>query len=558
MRKLWALGFTLLIFCSRVYAQTGENIENLNTHITINADGTIDVEERIDYNFGAEQKHGIFREIPKIKENQEGKKFILDFDNISVNAPYTDNSTSQELNLKIGDPNQTLTGKHTYIIGYKVAGALTYFEDHDELYWNITGNYWNIPIRQASVKVTLPSEIPSSKTAVVCYTGIKGSTAQSCTSFIQNNTLETTTSKSLGANEGLTIAVKFPKGFVAQLEPKEAKPSIWTYVLISLIALLAIGWFVIAPASVFLKWLKDYLHTKKTSRIVAAWFDPPKNENKTFYTPAETGALIDKNVDHKDITATIIHLAQKGFLTIHVDEKEILGFKTHKISFKKTKNFEEDFTLTSYETELLEGIFSKNYTVSADSLKTSTKFGKAMKKFREKVAAELFTKELFEKDLYKTERSYRTLSILAAMTFNIPLALISSVWGIKSTKRTDLGTAKYSEAKSLKNFLESQEEQLDFQAKNQMFFEKLLPYATAFGVEKVWAEKFKDIEFVKPDWYEGDFNNFVAISALSHSLDSSINSAMTSTGSTSSSGFSSGFSGGSSGGGGGGGGGGSW
>lgn len=114
---------------------------------------------------------------------------------------------------------------------------------------------------------------------------------------------------------------------------------------------------------------------------------------------------------------------------------------------------------------------------------------------------------------------------------------------------------------SLMNFLKSQDEQINFQAMNQMFFEKLLPYAAAFGVEKQWAKRFKDIYLTKPDWYEGEnFSNSVFISSMTGniggSMKSSYSSGMSST--RSSSGFSSGFSGGSSGGGGGGGGGGSW
>jgi len=131
------------------------------------------------------------------------------------------------------------------------------------------------------------------------------------------------------------------------------------------------------------------------------------------------------------------------------------------------------------------------------------------------------------------------------------------IFGRKSAKRTLLGVEKYSEAASLLNFLKSQDEQLNFQSKNKMFFEKLLPYAAGFGVEKVWAERFKDISVQKPDWYEGDnFSNILFIGALTSNISGSVKSSMSPT--RSSSGFSSGFSSGSSGGGGGGGGGGSW
>ena len=91
-------------------------------------------------------------------------------------------------------------------------------------------------------------------------------------------------------------------------------------------------------------------------------------------------------------------------------------------------------------------------------------------------------------------------------------------------------------------------------------FEKLLPYAVAFGVEKIWANRFKDIQLRQPEWYSGygsssRFNSVYFTNSLNSSF-SSVRSAATPV--SSSTGHSSGFSGGSSGGGGGGGGGGSW
>lgn len=128
-------------------------------------------------------------------------------------------------------------------------------------------------------------------------------------------------------------------------------------------------------------------------------------------------------------------------------------------------------------------------------------------------------------------------------------------------KKTKLGKEQANVAKSLCNFLSSQSKQLEFQANKQMFFEKLLPYAIAFGVEKVWAKRFSNLKLTLPDWYRGynsnTFTTVYFISSLNSSLNSFSSVSQPPTPTTSTSGFSSGFSGGSSGGGGGGGGG-SW
>ena len=157
--------FILFVFFqlgNSVWAQ--EQIQNFDTQIIINQDGTIGVEERITYDFGSLEKHGIYRNIPYIKTNKEGKKFKLEFENFSVTDEtgsrykYDKSVSSGKINLKIGDADKTITGVHNYIIRYRVSGALTYFSDHDELYWNVTGNGWPVPIEQARATVTSPAK----------------------------------------------------------------------------------------------------------------------------------------------------------------------------------------------------------------------------------------------------------------------------------------------------------------------------------------------------------------------------------------------------------------
>ena len=155
------------------------------------------------------------------------------------------------------------------------------------------------------------------------------------------------------------------------------------------------------------------------------------------------------------------------------------------------------------------------------------------------------------------------VAVVAFFTFNIPLGIVAVLFGTYMPRKTITGVDSAVAGRSLQNFLSSQERQLEFQAINQMMFEKLLPYAIAFGVERIWAERFKEIDMKPPDWYESEdissFNSVLFASHLSSSFSSFQSAATPPSSVRSSSGFSSGFSsGGSSGGGGGGGGGGSW
>ena len=93
-----------------------------------------------------------------------------------------------------------------------------------------------------------------------------------------------------------------------------------------------------------------------------------------------------------------------------------------------------------------------------------------------------------------------------------------------------------------------------------MMFERLLPFAVAFGVERIWAKRFESLNITQPNWYHSYSSSHFSSYMLVNSLNSSFRSITTAaTPTRSSTGHSSGFGGGGfSGGGGGGGGGGSW
>ena len=239
---------------------TGEHIESFDSNIIINKDGTIDVKETIVYDFDNLQKHGIYREIPFIKTNQDGKKYRLEINNISVvdengsNYQYQILKENNNIRLKIGDPNRTITGEHSYLISYKVSGALTYFSDHDELYWNVTGNEWTVPIANTTASVVWPQEIKKEDIKSICYTGVFGSKESFCQvvlpSLNDRAKMVITSNGSLGNGEGLTIVVSFPKNIVAVLEPKEFDSFWGTFagkLVMGLIGLIGLIWYVFLP-----------------------------------------------------------------------------------------------------------------------------------------------------------------------------------------------------------------------------------------------------------------------------------------------------------------------
>jgi len=604
IRSIFCLFFVAATFSLKAYA---EEIKSFNADILINKDGTINVKETITYDFQGQQRHGIFRKIDSIKTNQDGKKYILDFNVLHVidenNHPYKyqESRSKDWLELKIGDPDKTLTGVKTYVLEYKVSGALTYFTDHDELYWNLTGDEWEIPIKDFSGSVSFYQLLPHSNIKFICYEGVKGSTSQDCKIDYLDDKVSISSNKNIVPGEGITLVVSFPKDIVSVLEPKEYKTPLTTKFFLLLWGLAALCWYLIFPIKYLISLLKERRFLKNNQRIVSAWFEPPKYDDGVVFSPAETGFILDNKIDHRELTATIIHLAQKGFLKIKEDGNKHYSFirlkgiespelrvfenevmralfrngldilnldETQKIELENQISNLEQFNkviripyLINLQDQLNRANKGDLTEVTDKELKKSKTLFSKIKKFNKTIEEEVMAKGMYESKPTKELDKKLAFNGLGLMTLNIPLLIVNALFGENNVKRTEKGIEKYSEAFSLFNFLKSQDEQLNFQSKNQMFFEKLLPYAAAFGVEKIWAERFKDISIVKPDWYEGDnFTNSGFVTSMTRSIGGSMRSAYSSgmSSTRSSSGFSSGSSGGSSGGGGGGGGGGSW
>jgi uncharacterized membrane protein len=561
VRKLFAglFAVSLLVFVPHAHA---EEIKNFSALYSIQKDGTVNVQERIQYDFGTALKHGIYRTTPLVKTNEDNKKFRMTVSDVRVTdekfAAYTvaDSSTEDELNLRIGDADRTISGIHMYTIQYTVSGALTYYSDHDEFYWNVTGNGWVVPITRSSGTVQFPETIPESDIKMKCFTGQQGSTQSQCGSVYLTGAATMASSSQLGVSDGLTIVVSFPKNIVEVLEPSPVIEKVMSAreqliaAIISVIMIVAgFLWYIGLPLFIIIRWYRVGRDPKPTVGVATAWFEPPKTKSGRLLTPGETGTLIDEEAGMKEITATIVDLARRGYMKIvEVKKKEFV--------LNKLKAYSDDKTLEKHERELLSGLFEKGDTLKvkgADLASTVTTV-------KSSLYTAVVTEGFFDKNPNTTRTIFYVIAGVGLFTGNILLAVVSFLFGRAMPRKTLAGADAAAVATSLKNFLSSQERWLAGMAKDQGMFEKLLPYAIAFGVEKIWARRFADIAMTDPSWYQGygahTFTSMYMVNALASTSRSFVSAA---TPTRSSSGFSSGFSGGGfSGGGGGGGGGGSW
>jgi Predicted membrane protein len=198
-----------------------EEIRSFTADIVLDTDGTVFVTETLVVNAeGNEIRRGIYRDIPVVMLGSDGGKVRPDLEVTGVTRDGDQEMFRVERmgnfqRIWIGNPDAFLDyGVHRYTIRYTMTRMARAFDDHDELYWNATGNYWIFPILEARANVTLPDGAVISNLAG--YTGAVGSTEQAVSIKRSSDTTAAfRASRALGAGEGMTIAVAFNKGVVA-------------------------------------------------------------------------------------------------------------------------------------------------------------------------------------------------------------------------------------------------------------------------------------------------------------------------------------------------------
>ncbi len=242
--------------------QAEERILDYHSDVQVLKDGSLKVTETITVNAdGSKIKRGIFRDFPIAYTSRFMVPIKLPFHVVSVKRdgktePFHTKEESNGVRVYAGREDYLLPpGKYTYEITYTTNFQLGFFDRHDELYWNVTGNGWDFPIDRASASVSLPENVPLDKIRHEGYTGPQGSKGTNLISELnrRTGTVDFTTTRSLGPREGLTIVVGFPKGYVRQPTAAEkgaiylkADRTLWA-VLVGLLVVMSyylLAWFV--------------------------------------------------------------------------------------------------------------------------------------------------------------------------------------------------------------------------------------------------------------------------------------------------------------------------
>lgn len=573
---LTALSLSFILFISPASAQYF-TINQFHSDIMIDEDSSIIVKEKIDVEFH-QQRHGIYREIPFKYRDDFGKVITTPTRVLSVTDEsgkawkYQVKKTGPMIHIRIGDAKQYVKGKQTYVVTYEVENVILFFDDHDELYWNATGNYWKAPIKEASAVVFLTTKEKSKNLLGAGYEGGYGS-KEECGFEVYENSGKFYTKRSLKMGEGLTIAFGWDKGLVSP--PSSWKKFLWAINLKE-------NWVFLLPIFSFFYMFNRWYRKGRDPRVresVAVMYEPPKFDNQPL-TPAEVGTLIDEKLDPRDITSTIVGLAVKGYIKIEETKREGLIFDKTDYYLKKVKN--HDSNLNPFEIELMKDLFPAEMpgTLVSD---LKNKFYTNLGVLKKLLYGELIRKKYFLSSPEKVRNSYVAAGVVVLVFAILAFVFLVPNSGVKSfiaglltgipvlafakfmPVKARAGAMAYMDILGFQEFMNRAEKDRLERMGDMNVFSKFLPYAIALNVADNWAKAFEGIYQDPPNWYvsPGGFRTFTpyAFTRSLNSVTSDLSSAMFSAprGSGGGGGGGGGFGGGgSSGGGFGGGGGGSW
>jgi uncharacterized membrane protein YgcG len=555
--------FLLLLLCGR--AEAVERVLDFHSDIRIAADGTLTVTEMIVVQAeGREIRRGILRDFPTDYRDRRGARVLVPFEVLRVTRNgeaerYSLERLGNGVRVRIGDPDAMLRyGRHTYEIRYRTARQVGFFDDHDELYWNVNGNGWTFAFDNISAEVTLPRAVPAADLKAEAYTGPLGAQGRSYQAFTQDGAAAYRSTLPFQPREGMTVVLAFPKGVVARPTPLQRA----TWFLSANTGVLA-G---LAGACLLLVFL--YWRWSLVGRDPRAGPRFPRYEAPPGYGPAAVRYLDKMGCDDRCFAAGLLGLGQRGLVKITQSPDGYSIEATGKTGEVLPGDDPLLAMLPGPGTPLLIG---RTHNSSVEEARAALAVG---------------LEQHYGGGLFSKNRGSLMAGIgIAAATgglmhlLDAPVAFLAAIGGAmvllllffaRILPAYSVGGRKLEDhIEGLRQYLSVAEadelRRMKAPPQTGEEFARMLPYAVALGVEKTWADRFTQllgasaVAAAAGAYYSSDegFSDSGSFSSSLGSLGETISAASTPPGSSSGSSDSGGGGGGGSSGGGGGGGGGS-
>jgi uncharacterized membrane protein len=396
----------------------------------------------------------------------------------------------------------------TVIITYRVRRALIDVDGHEELYWNVTGNEWDVPIRQVEAIVSSPAAIPLDQIRSIAYTGPRGASGAEYTEERADAFLTFRTTRTLRPREGLTIAVGWPPGAIRG--PSAARTALWW---------LGDNWPVVLPfftlAFTLFAW-RRYGRDPGGTPTVKPEYAPPEG-----MLPAAGGALVTERALPRDFVATVVDLAVRGYLRIEELETD---FGASEFIFHRLKEIPGDLALRPIELHVLGVFFGRDWSLSSRRLsEVKRDYDNVFPPVRDEIYRMMVKEGLFP----SSPEQVRSLWLVAGIaivgaaalvlvsgadwlgTAPMPLAIGFGVSGLivlafspLMPRKTWQGAQAVARVRGFREFLErTSQDELRRLPPDTMH--KWLAWAIALGVSERWIHSFDGLGVTEPGWYAG-------------------------------------------------------
>jgi uncharacterized membrane protein YgcG len=378
----------LALFLLPQAAAADERILSFDSQIAIQADGTLDVTEAIHVQVeNVAINHGIFRDFPTRYDAPGGRRVKVGFDLVSTwldgqPEPAKIETLSNGVRIRIGSADRIVPpGEHVYTIRYHATRMIGRFKDYDELYWNVTGNGWDFPIDRVTETITLPS--PARFGQRSAYTGTQGSTESAARVVAEEpGMIRFDATRPLGPREGLTVAVAFPKGVIA--EPAASSRLAW----------FLLDWGPPLVGAAGLGGILGYLYyawrragRDPTPGTVVPLFSPPED-----LSPAAMRYIVEQQLDNRGFAAALVDAAVKGHVRLVEEDRGFFHSNERRI---ERYDFPGAQPLAPPELAALDTLVDANSSLVMDQ-KNHAYFGAAKKalsdKFTEAYEGRMFSR----------------------------------------------------------------------------------------------------------------------------------------------------------------------
>ena len=527
-----------------VQGQAGWTIRSFAADYGVLENGEIDVVERIEVDFGSQQRHGIYRDVPVLYQrlvradwpiHAGTVRYDLDVQEVldGGGRPYQVDVSRQgaDVRIRIGSPDFCVTGLVTYVLHYRLSGGLGFFDDFDELYWQVTGTAWPVGIEKAQATVRLPTDralafADSAPWQAHCYAGWAESTSdEDCTvEMPSRGYFRFAATRALEPGEGLTLAAGFPKGVIPGPTAAEVLQDRLLRYGPLLIPFLAFGILV----GVWRRYGKE----PELGSIAPQW-RPPDG-----LRPGPAGALVDQRADMDDVIATILDLAVRGWIRIREVPPKLfeadsipgkilgaLGLDSRDWELERLRPGSTE--LEPFEHEVLGALFESG----SDKRRLSDlkhEFYKELPDIKKMIYHDLVKRRLFSRSPHSTRMIWLVAGLLLTIA-GVPIGMIGlamGFWalmpalvlsgiqviafGMHMPRLTPEGAALRRQVEGLEEYIRRAEKaEMEFRdapAKTPELFSQLLPYAVALDVSDLWVDQFQGILTQPPDWYAGTWS----------------------------------------------------